>query len=251
MAWSLTNKTSNKTTFSATINLTVTSTTSGRLLVGTFLLFDAAHPSVSSVAGNTGGNWTQFFQTQVVAAPQDGITYGVFYLPNCPAGITTVTLTCGASTQFLELAVYELNTAGATPATDGTPVFNNDKAAVGTAYTGEALTTTGGGLGAAFGFYWDVNATQNPKTGNEFADGGEQFVSGSDAICLLLNPTSAAHTPEWVGGSGGTGGTFTFALKESVAAGTDTGIRSRIRTRPAAFKPMGDALRTAKYRGWR
>lgn len=226
MAWSLGNKASGRDGASPGTNtyaLTITSSTSGRLLVAHILLYDAANRTITSVAGNTGGNWTQHFQVPVVAGPTAGICVATFYLDNCPSGITTVTVTCSGATQFKEIACYELVTNGVAVATDGV-AYDEDKAAVGTAYTGEPLTTTGAGAGAAFGFYWDVNATQNPKTGNEFSGGGEQFSSGSDAVCLLLNPSSAAHTPEWVGGSGGSGGTFTVGFKDSSGSGGATSL---------------------------
>jgi hypothetical protein len=221
MAWSLANKASNRDGGSPgtnTFTLTITSSTSGRCLVAHILLFDSANRTITGVAGNTGGAWTQHFILDVTSGAFDGICVGTFYLDNCPAGVTSVTVTCSGATQFKEMAVYELVTNGVAVVTDGV-VSDDDKAAVGTVYTGETLTTTGAGTGAAFGFYWDVNATQNPTTGNEFDDGGEQFASGSDAVCCLLNPTSAAHTPTWVGGLGGSGGTFTVAFKDIAAAG--------------------------------
>jgi len=57
-------------------------------------------------------------------------------------------------------------------------------------------------------------------------------------------PSTASFTGNFANERWSVYGTFT-------GVSVDTGMRSKRPSRPAAFKPMGDALRPGKYKGWR
>lgn len=196
--------------------VTISATGAGNLLVVAILLFNASpRRTVASVVDSNGNSFTHFTggERQITTGPYAGVTYDIWYLPSSTAGATSVTVTAsGQPITFKEFAVYEVSGFSAV-ATDGV-VFNENKASVGTTFTGEALLTTGA-LGFVAAFAADVNPTQNPKTGNAFTAGSESFGGGSDVACALNSSAAATYTPEWVGTANPNFSTFTFALKDS------------------------------------
>ena len=213
-----------------TFGLGYTASTVGNLLVYSFLNFNPSpQRTVVSVLDNNSNTVTAFPSGQRVITTGNyaGCCTGVYYQVVATASVQ-INITFSGATQFWEGAVYEI--AGlATPTADGF-VHDDTQSAGTTTYTGLPLTTTGAS-GIVFGFSADVNAVQNPKTGNAFTAGSENFGSGgSDAICSLISTAVGTYTPVWLGS--GTGATLleTWAFKDGSGGGGAKSLASRHRS---------------------
>lgn len=201
----------------SSLNVTVSSTGSGNLLVAAVTTFNTPAHNPSGVTDGT-TSFTQFTSARVTGTGTfAGAVDDVYYLSSSNSGKTTITLNVGTATQFLEIEVWEVS-GFTTVAEDGTQnLGTGGSTCVLTVCTGAALTTSG-----TTGFVIGHNGTnagstvQNPQTGNEFTSGGD---ASGDGFVSLISSTAASHTPVWTTNTSGDQFTSaTTGFKESSGA---------------------------------
>lgn len=75
-------------------------------------------------------------------------------------------------------------------------------------------------------------------------------INGTTVVSVTDASLSSGNPGLYVG-SGNGSRWDDFAAGDFSGGATDTGRRLQTRVRPAPFRPMGDAFRTGKFRGWR
>jgi hypothetical protein len=227
-------------TSSATLAITIPSTTSGNLLVAAIGSYNSTARTVSKVCldGTTCATANKFTQAASAAANDAGSATDIWYLLSAPSGKTTMTITYSASAANTEAMYYEVqNPSGGSWALDTGAANNTTGTVSGGLATGAAITTTGRTdfMAAIVGVSTSVSA--NPEIGNEFTNSGVIFANTSDAATSLLTTSAAAHTPVWSDASG-TFATSTAAFKFTTAytaSPSESNIASDSLARTAAF----------------
>lgn len=224
-----------------TVATGVTVVGSGHLLIAIMLVGNHAK-AWTGVSDGTNA-FTQFPGAQFSDAT-DNVAVDVWYLLSSVAGTTiTATVNGAASTDGRDIFLIEM--AGAvTPARDAVAVQATIQTGSGTDDIGPALTTAGASDGVAIGYVVPANdIATNPKTGNEFTSGGVHNPTVGDAVCTLLAPSGAAHTPVWTDTTGNAGyQALTVAFKETAVVSPLVG-GPRGDQRPFPFTPSGAGMR--------
>jgi len=237
-------------TSSATLAITIPSTTSANLLVAAIGSYNSTARTVSKVCldGTTCATANKFTQATSAAANDAGSATDIWYLLSAPSGKTTMTITYSASASNVEAMYYEVqNPSGSSWALDTSSGNNATGSVSGGLATGAAITTTGGTdfMAAIVGVSNAVTA--NPEIGNEFTNPGVIFSNTSDAATSLLTTSAAAHTPVWSDASG-TFATSTAAFKFTTAytaSPSESNIASDSLRRTAAFGRSDSESNTA------
>jgi hypothetical protein len=126
-----------------------------------------------------------------------------YFLSNPNAGTTTFTATFSGTGGGKTIAAVEVT--GFTTAAFDTASFSPSSSASGVAGVGVTTITAGSLTPASTATLIATTLisdaiTTNPKTGNEFSDGGD-IASSGDAWCFKVNATAAAHQAEWTAAS--------------------------------------------------
>lgn len=182
-------KLANSAANSTTLDITVTSTGAGNLLV-----CGASNQGTRTVTGiSGGGTWVQFPSAEITVS---GRETDIWYVVSSSSGVTTVTITySGAAGTFSKTGeVWEVS-GFTTAAEDGANTTSGNTA--GGTMTGAAVVTT-----STNGFVVGINGNaatgtidQNPAAGNEFTSGGDS-VDRFGAVSLISS-TAVSHTPAW------------------------------------------------------
>lgn len=178
-----------------TVDVTVTATTLGRLLV--MLAGNGGARTVTGVATTAGANpFTQYSPT--VAAVHTVLNFGcdAWWLASAPSGVTTWRVTFSGAAGTFDKNGWFFEVAGfTTPVVDAGNKVSNGTGASNTD-TGASITTTAtAGFACACVMTGD-SITANPKAANEFSAGGDISAS-ANAACSLIYSTAAAHQPAW------------------------------------------------------
>lgn len=177
-------KGSQQTTTQQTLVLTLGFTpTAGNLLVAWISTESNAFAhTVYDNIGTSGSPWTTDTTNIKKATAGNLIVSQVFYLKNCPGGITTVTLDCGAGhTDYLNLQVVEFAGGDTTAPLDAHST--NTAGSTNTITTGNFTPSVAGSLGVA--------ANCNDSAGSGGVDTWSAITSGwTDASGSTLNSTA-------------------------------------------------------------
>lgn len=111
------------------------SSTSGNLVVVLCSSYGGGSSNVPTITDNLTSSYTTFLSSP----PSASYRGTIFYLRNCPSGITTVTVT---PTAICSILAVEYSGADTTAPADAVVAAFADQAAV-TAYTSNSITTTG------------------------------------------------------------------------------------------------------------
>jgi hypothetical protein len=206
----------------STVDVTVTATTAGNLLV--MACANTGTKTVSSVAKTDGTS--AFSQCTSVAATQSsGLGTDVWYLLSAPSGVTTWRVTFSGSGNFDKEGYFFEFSGFTTPAfdvggavTNGTGSSNSDTGA-----SASASTTDGVGVGVIA----VVNSiTTNPKTGNAFNAGGDISGATGNAACSIIYTSSGSKQPVWTDSAAAGGFCASTALfKETGGGGGSSPLR--------------------------
>jgi hypothetical protein len=202
------NTANNQGTSSASLAITVPSTTAGNLLAVAIGNYNSTARTVSKVCtdGTTCAAGNSF--TQVPSAASVGTSLAatdVWYLANAKAGVTTVTVTLSGSATNVEGMYYEVEKGnGGTWAVDnsGSGAHVSNGSVSSSTATGASITPTGTADFCVANVGVSNQVTANPKSGNAFIYPGVIFSNTSDAATSLLTTSSSAQTPAWTDASG-------------------------------------------------
>jgi hypothetical protein len=221
--------------------------TLGNLVVAILLYIDDADTTVNTLAIKDANN-NSFTITPNSPSNARPLTAGLIYMGyilSAPSNADkTITATFANAGIVASLWVMEFSPNG------GTASFSSDITGTGT--TGTALNTptvsTAGTdtlmIAAALSDH-QVSTVDSPWT--QVAAGvANQFSEGIGYILSRASNAALAMTQNQSSGWDSMGAAFALT-----PGATDTGLKFRKTSRPAPFKPMGDAFRTGKYRGWR
>lgn len=193
----------NQATSTATLAVTIPTTSAGSLLAIDIGDYNATARTVSKVCldGTTCAAGNAF--THVVSATASGAaSTEVWELLNAPAGATTATITLSGSASNVEAYYWELAKGnGGTWTRDVSNSISSGTVSGGTAI-GASVTTTGTQDFCAANVGVASSISANPKSGNEFIYPGTIFTGTSDAATSLLTTTAGAHQPAWSDASG-------------------------------------------------
>lgn len=199
----------------ATVDITVTSTGAGNIMVVSGL--NTGTLSITGVADNaTGGSSSYSLVSGSVFNGNANDKGEVWWAPLLKAGATTVTITFSAADTSIKDGFADEVSGLVNPAVDAVAILNNQVGA-GTTDAGPTVNTS-----TSDGFALGVVTTSggiatNPKAGNEFTAGGDIQVTTGNAACSLISTSAAAHQPVWLdGASGATYGAVTVAFKSGV-----------------------------------
>ncbi len=206
----------------SSISTTVTATGSGNLLVAATL---SAQPHFLTISVSDGTNSFIKFPEATGTDILNDAQAEIWYLPQSTSGKTLVTLTIGASSDFIGLEVWEVS-GFTNPVPDAVGVVNDGAQTGGTA-AGSPVRTR-----SAKGFIVGMDLTSqsissNPAAGNEFSSGGD-IDAGGDAFCSLISTTAATHQPSWTD-DGNTFTSITAAFKEFSTSSSAFGGSSTFR----------------------
>jgi hypothetical protein len=232
-----------------TLAKTITAPATGSVLCATLLWYDGTNNTAGTVAISDGSGHSLTVQTPSNARPTTaGLVYLAYGIVAAGWGATwTATFNTTGGAGLASLYIAEFGVSG------GTAAF--DQAATGTGATGAPINTptinvsgTGELLYAAAVSDHQVSTVDSPWT--TIAAGiGTNFSEGVGYILSANSNTAVAMTQNVSVSTGWDSAAMSFTFTPATV-GTGGNFR-RAAGRPAPFKPMGDAFRTDKYRGWR
>lgn len=202
------NWTENVSTSTATLTVTVPSTTAGNLIVVAIGVFNATARTISKVCfdGTTcaAGNALAALTSSTSTGTGHGAT-AIWFIASAPSAKTTLTITFSASASNGE-AMYEevagLSGTG-TWASDGNGTHTTNGTGSGNTISAPAITTTGTDVCSAVVSITNGPVDAVPLSGNEYTYGGLQFAHTSDASASLITTSNTSHTPQWHDASSG------------------------------------------------
>lgn len=233
----------------ATVAVAVTGCTAGDVAF-IVLKHEGTVATTPTITDANSSTYTRVITEQGVSssAPWMSAYWGVLLV----GGTITFTGNFGATKTFRDIAVIVYTPpVGATVSLDGTAVSVGHAAAA--AVSSGNITTTGTD-GIACGLYGSFgDDISSPLINGSAADRSQKASATNSAIWTRAYAAgfTGAATGTTAGANAWDAGAFAVNAVVAGGGGGTEGFRKSLGMRPAVFKPMGDAVRPAKYRGFR
>jgi hypothetical protein len=226
--------------------------TSGANFIAVWFSGGSGARTLSDSKGNT---WIPLTEYNVFFGTRVGRWYYAYNLSGGLVGAShTFGVTGSGTAPTLMVLWYSGVLATADPFDTGNESGNSNNSQID--IQAGAVTPSEDGCLVLSGLFTDAQRTPTIDSGfvKEQATTDNNFGHFYGAAGDLIQTTATAVNPKWTLTSTDIVLSANAVFKATPGAGgpiVNTGIRSRVTSRPAPFKPMGDGFRSAKYRGWR